>query len=1416
MVAVGVVLLLLLSGLPTVAAHTVSGVPAAPGSPLAPTRPASPGPDSARASDSGPARSSLCLLGVIRSCAPLGGPAPARPEPSASGTPSSWTNITPPNGQPNPSGRALASLAYDPAVHATILFGGAVNGPELWENDTWEFTNNNWTLLVANSSCTPSTCPSAREDAMMAYDATLDGVVLFGGGISFLGFTRAYNDTWLFSGGVWRNLTAAAGAAPSPRLGSAMTWDPLDNDVVLFGGALANGVTLGDTWTFNGTWTNISASVSTTHPSPRAGMAIADSPSGYLLMFGGEGWNGTAANVLVDSTGSCVLPDVAWWFYADHWLHMNYGGVCPNLAGPNRISRPGVQAPGYPAPCGRVGASLGWSPKNERFVLYGGYGVANTQLTYTCSGPLGYLNDTYVYNNPPGNGFDWAFAGDSGDPSNRSYAAAAADLTDGYFILVGGTNGATALNSTFRYYALVHARLTGPTGIDTNSSHVGFNVPFQVAGSGGSGSLDYTFVVHGLRSSNGLVDGGTTDCANFTSSGTDYGPLPYDGIWRVDCQPSSSSYNVFRITLFVFDTTNSTLSSGVPVSGDFASANWTFSVLPPEIGIIYSQYAPDFYTNFSFHNVFSAYLSVAGTPAVSVTATLGGLPVSIQQRSSGSLWWDTASIDMGTVSGGSVLVVTGNWPGWTLNASYMPVMIETPTWLVTLFDFSGALQSITTSGAGPYNHSYAIQESYVWSLANSTSFAIPSPMISGNYSFIPSIEVDFGATSAGQLSLAGMLTFGLPNIHFGPATLNLTVAIGLSGKFVVLNASQGISDVQWVNAAATVQLAGDLGVSVPLYGFDILGLRVGFTLQIDLKPTLALSLLLLPTTDPGKDILPGLAVMDSLLVGALTVALDVAVTFGIGIASIAIGGALSIAVAFNITPTFHIGAGWINGTVFGQATFLWWSAYWNILGPAVIYQWTDPPPAEPRSGTACATCYDTGANATWAPLTRYYATTGYDVTVWNATATSGNAVQDIYPHTEVTAAPGPNGAYLFYTDDNPQLPVSQGLEVSGVGLNGSTNQLAALPRPTDPGFLISNPEATRLADGSLYVAWSALPVAEDGATTPAALTSLALHGARFYPDNGSWGPVNVWTHGGFAQSYRVDASGSSGVLEALVAPSYLVGPTTPEQLVEFDVGTGRTVANVSATGLSEVASLSGGAGEAVVLDVGGNYSILNLTTGAAVSFAPPVPAKSHLISAEFVADAPSTVALLYRSQHTTETILFDLATGQVLAQWRTGPDATTVHAIFGDGRYDVFASGHAGIFGWAVSGSTVANLTEIPLENVTSFGLTQDGASILVYSLVANSTTSAQPVVALEFAEAGSLLPAISAAPGTSAPTRSTAAGGTNYLLVLALAAAGVVALLAVVVVVTRRRGPPPTSAGPPPEGLVRQDSPPSPPPGTG
>ncbi|HEV8049665.1 MAG TPA: hypothetical protein VGP88_03625, partial [Thermoplasmata archaeon] len=533
-----------------------------------------------------------------------------------------------------------------------------------------------------------------------------------------------------------------------------------------------------------------------------------------------------------------------------------------------------------------------------------------------------------------------------------------------------------------------------------------------------------------------------------------------------------------------------------------------------------------------------------------------------------------------------------------------------------------------------------------------------------------------------------------------------------------------------------------------------------------------------------------------------------------GIASLAIGGALSIAVAFNITPSFHVGAGWINGTVFGQATFLWWSAYWNILGPAVIYAWTDPPASEPRSGTSCATCYDDGANATWAPLSRYYATSGYDVSVWNATVTSGNAVEDIYPHTEVTAAPGPDGAYLFYTDDNSQLPVSQGLEVSGLGLNASTNQLGALPRPTDPGFLISNPEATRLADGSLYVAWSALPVAEEGAGTPAALTSLALHGARFYPGNDSWGPVSVWTHGGFAQSYRFDATGSSGVLEALVAPSYLVGATTAEQLVEFDVGTGRTLANVSETGLSEVAGLSGVAGDALVLEAGGNYSLVNLTTGATVSFASPGPANSHLISAEFVEDAPTTLALLYRSQYATETILFDLPTGQVVAKLPTGPDATTVRAIFGDGRYDVFENGPAGIVGWALSGSSVANLTDIPLAHVTSFGLVQDGASILVYSLVANST-SAQPIVALDLAEEAALLPAIAGGTQRNAPTPSTA-GGTNYLLVVALAAAAVVALLAVVAIVTRRRRPPPAPEERAPESPVRTEPPSSPPPGTG
>ncbi|HXY11950.1 MAG TPA: hypothetical protein VEJ85_00435, partial [Thermoplasmata archaeon] len=140
--------------------------------------------EKAAPSTSGSGYRSLCLLGVLFGC-PSNGSTPSPrgpPPPLGAGDPvSSWTNITPPLGKPNPSQRAFPSMTYYPTGHEVLLFGGhAASGPTEFQ-DTWAFAGDTWTQLISNTSCTPSTCPSPREDAGIAYYPPLNAVLLFGG-----------------------------------------------------------------------------------------------------------------------------------------------------------------------------------------------------------------------------------------------------------------------------------------------------------------------------------------------------------------------------------------------------------------------------------------------------------------------------------------------------------------------------------------------------------------------------------------------------------------------------------------------------------------------------------------------------------------------------------------------------------------------------------------------------------------------------------------------------------------------------------------------------------------------------------------------------------------------------------------------------------------------------------------------------------------------------------------------------------------------------------------------------------------------------------------------------------------------------------------------------------------------------------
>ena len=1356
----------------------------------------------------------LCLLGADPYCqspSRPAAPASAASAPSAGGAPSSWTDITPPAGSPNPTDRYLASMVEYPSGHDLVLFGG-LGYPSgslvlTYFQDTWSFAGRTWTPLIQNTSCTNTTCPSPRAGATLAYYPTDNALVLFGGFLYNTTGYHAFGDTWLFENDSWANITSTAGTAPSPRFDAVMTYDPSDNYVLLFGGSTATGHSLGDTWKFSGgAWTNITANVGGINgyqtnkaPEPRAGAAISSSPSGYVLLFGGLDDNTYIENFC--NNGSYTSPglsSIAWWFFQGKWspiagwgddsLNVDCAPQSPAVAAPSSPG-PSTAYPQMSPPCGRTDAGLGWSPRNNRFVLYGGVGPALEGLHGACNGPPTWLNDTWLYGDPVGGGFVWYNVSDAGDPPARTEMGYASDFTDGYFDIFGGYGEGVVSDQTWRFYAIVHAQLSGPVDINTGSG-MQFPIPFLVTAFGGSGNLTYSFLLHGLRNSNTLSG---TGCSEI--SGGKPPPIAYDGTASILCTPTQGSFNVYRLTLDVVDAEN---------SSDRATANWTFTVTPPEAMDIDSEYLSIFYTNVQLENTFSIFATVAHGPARTISATIGGNPLSFTQRSGAPDWWD-AKVQMASVSPGEMILATAQFGNWTENATFAVDMVTCPAWLLTLFHFSGATQSIVPTGPGPYNKTFTINEAYSWNLGQALGFNLPVPLVGGDYSLIPSINVVLSATSDGALNLTGTFALNPPSINFGAFTLSLTANLYLDGTFQIGSAgSSGGSTIVWDSATAAVNVAGDFSGSVPLYGFSILGVTIGFVLDVDVNPSISLSMMLAPTTETSQEIISGIGIMIEQFLGTFTLPLSVSVNFGVGVASVGIGGTLSVALQFHSNPSLSIFAGWVNGSVFVQASAMFWSDSWTLVS-GTVYSWNDPPGAVPAAGPHPEEVgYNNGTGTTWTLDSRYYSSGGYDADVWKALGSTGTAISDIYPHTEVASANANNAAYLFYTDDNTSEPVQNGLGISVARLDASTNQLTSVPGPREAGFDLANPKATTLPDGNIYVVWDALPGSEASLSSPVSLSSLDLQGALFDPATDTWGPIHTFTSWDLAQSYQVDATGNSGQVAVLLSNAFLIGDTTPERLVAFNLTTGAELSNTSATGLSELLSYRGSPGEAVVQDLEGNDSLVDLSTGSSVSVPYTPPAHSGLLSEAFAQGSPSTLVLLYRANASSELVLYDSASHTTLGALSIGGNTSQAQAVSDGSSYYAFVRTGTGIEGWTETGGVFSNLTNPTVPGIGSFGVTSVGSSLLLYSLDSNGNDS-QPIRSLAFDEVGAAVPLPPPAPSTSSTSTSTSLPGADYVAILVVVAVVVVLLLAVIAMRGHR---PPDAAG-----TTNQPSPAAPPP---
>lgn len=264
-------------------------------------------------------------------------------------------------------------VAYDAHRRQVVMFGGLSDHVL---SATLEYDGTTWHQV--NSLHTPP--PRAWHG--MTYDPVRQVVVLFGGQQD----GPRLNDTWEYNGDDWAQVSTLD--RPSPREGFGMVYDSCRNKTVLFGGATDSGLSV-ETWEYDGVgWHRITAPDS---PPGRNAPAMAfDSRRCRAILFGG----GT----------------VSWSGLNDLW---EYDGVTWSQRSLN------------PSPAPRWAHAMAFDAARGKTVLFGGYGFAWPEGRQ--------LGDTWEYD-----GQAWTPAHPEQAPRAREQHAMTYDTDQKCVIMFGG------------------------------------------------------------------------------------------------------------------------------------------------------------------------------------------------------------------------------------------------------------------------------------------------------------------------------------------------------------------------------------------------------------------------------------------------------------------------------------------------------------------------------------------------------------------------------------------------------------------------------------------------------------------------------------------------------------------------------------------------------------------------------------------------------------------------------------------------------------------------------------------------------------------------------------------------------------------------------------------------------------------
>ena len=350
---------------------------------------------------------------------------PGAPLAHASGPPIAPRAVAEPGSQAMQAAIAALGAAHGPSPGATgcaEVAPGEVScdrarAPGPLVNATSPPTT--WINLTA---FTPNS-PSPRWLAAMTFDPVDNYVLLFGGGQTntYGAIVADFDDTWSFANGTWTEIYTSS--APSGRYAAGLAWDQTDGYAVLFGGTQNGSACYNDTWTYvSGTWSNLTG---TTNQTPiarwRMGMTW-DAGDGYVLMFGGSDVSATTSGY-----------NDTWSFLHGTWTQLNPSGSPPT----------------------RYRTTMVYDSADGYAVIFGGC------QTYSTNCPNA---GTWTYHN-----LSWTQLSPASHPAARVYMTMVYDIDYAHVVLFGGSSSAAAPTPDRDTWAFVDGNWTQITSNLTKS-----------------------------------------------------------------------------------------------------------------------------------------------------------------------------------------------------------------------------------------------------------------------------------------------------------------------------------------------------------------------------------------------------------------------------------------------------------------------------------------------------------------------------------------------------------------------------------------------------------------------------------------------------------------------------------------------------------------------------------------------------------------------------------------------------------------------------------------------------------------------------------------------------------------------------------------------------------------------------------